>query len=79
MDNPQQHSAAETERMMKLQDVLLEGDGEKDQLVGSGRDHRSDASYDGGAAVRSFRNLINRPRLARLIKTALFFKSPARS
>jgi hypothetical protein len=29
VDNPRQRSAAETERMMKLQDVLLEGDGEK--------------------------------------------------
>ncbi len=46
VDETQQYSAAEMERMMKVQDVLLKNHGEEDHLVGGGRDPRSDRSDD---------------------------------
>jgi hypothetical protein len=41
VDPNQAYSAAEVERMMKLQDVLLKAMAKKMWLVGSGGDHRS--------------------------------------
>jgi hypothetical protein len=36
VDKTWQYSAVEIERMMKVQDVLLKGDGEEDHVVGGG-------------------------------------------
>jgi hypothetical protein len=44
VDETQQYSAAEMERMMKVQDVLLKAMAKKITLVGGGGNYRGDGS-----------------------------------
>ena len=46
MESSQSIPAAETERMMKLQDVVAESDGQTDELAVGGGDHRGNAADD---------------------------------